>query len=185
MRYLGAWGMTLALLVAVGSTTASAGEKDAKGTKTAYWKSKTTWQVMAEMLSKEKAEDMKTEARGKQKAETPAKVASRATPAVDPAVRERDREEEAFLRRSAVCLKLQEIALRTNDDDLLRRAEQLSDKAWAAYEQRQALSEDDDLAAEKLLSQAKSGKAGRATAPVYSVKGKDAVNPAAGQEDKR
>ncbi len=50
----------------------------------------------------------------------------------------RAREEAAFLRRRAVCLKLQEIAIRTRDDELLRKAEELDQLAWDTYVQRTA-----------------------------------------------
>jgi hypothetical protein len=58
-------------------------------------------------------------------------------PAEAPAV-VRSREEAAFLRRHEVCLKLQEIATRTRDEELLRKAEELAQLAWDAYAQRTA-----------------------------------------------
>jgi hypothetical protein len=50
----------------------------------------------------------------------------------------RQREENAWLRRQAVCRKLLEIALETNDGELQRMAEQLDERVWAAYVQRTA-----------------------------------------------
>jgi hypothetical protein len=50
----------------------------------------------------------------------------------------RAREEEAFYRRLAVCLKLQEIALQTGDEKLQRKAEELELMAWHVYTQRTA-----------------------------------------------
>ena len=48
----------------------------------------------------------------------------------------RSRELAALNRRKQVCLKLQEIALATRDEDLLRKADDLSMQAWALYLQR-------------------------------------------------
>ncbi|MCI0459230.1 MAG: hypothetical protein L0Z62_19940 [Gemmataceae bacterium] len=50
----------------------------------------------------------------------------------------RAREEAAFLRRRDVCLKLQEIAIRTRDEELLRKVEELDQMAWHTYMQRTA-----------------------------------------------
>jgi hypothetical protein len=49
---------------------------------------------------------------------------------------QRAREEATLLRRLAVCDKLKEIAVRTNDTQLLHQAEQLDARAWANYSQR-------------------------------------------------
>jgi hypothetical protein len=46
------------------------------------------------------------------------------------------RERALLDRRQAVCDKLKEIALRTGDEALMRRAEQLDQRAWALYQRR-------------------------------------------------
>jgi hypothetical protein len=72
---------------------------------------------------------------------TPAKkeaVAPKPAPAVDQGAAQRAREEAALLRRLAVCDKLKEIAIRTNDSDLLARVEALDERARAAYTQHTA-----------------------------------------------
>jgi hypothetical protein len=55
---------------------------------------------------------------------------------VDEAAAERKREQDTLLRRLAVCDKLQEIAFQTRDAELQHTAEQLAEKAQAAYSQR-------------------------------------------------
>jgi hypothetical protein len=61
-----------------------------------------------------------------------------AKPVVDEAAAERAREESALLRRLEVCDKLMEIAVRTNDNDLMRKAEDLDRRARTAYSQHTA-----------------------------------------------
>lgn len=46
------------------------------------------------------------------------------------------REKEVWLRRAEICQKLREIALSNNDDTLLRKADQLDQRAWETYMQR-------------------------------------------------
>jgi len=65
-------------------------------------------------------------------------TASRPTNQVDAAANERERELEALLRRQKVCLKLQEIALKNNDEELMRKAEQMDERAREIYAQRTA-----------------------------------------------
>jgi hypothetical protein len=50
----------------------------------------------------------------------------------------RDREEVILNRRNEVILKLREIALRTSDDALLHKADELQERAWDVYLQRTA-----------------------------------------------
>jgi hypothetical protein len=50
----------------------------------------------------------------------------------------RAREEAALLRRMDVCDRLRAVALLTKDDDLLRKADQLEERAQAAYHERTA-----------------------------------------------
>jgi hypothetical protein len=47
-------------------------------------------------------------------------------------------EQDAYLRRMAVCLRLREIADKLGDDDLLHQADELERQATALYHQRAA-----------------------------------------------
>ncbi|MGE0529645.1 MAG: hypothetical protein AB7P49_21545 [Bdellovibrionales bacterium] len=68
------------------------------------------------------------------------------------------REEEILFRRQAVCDKLRAIAMQTGDDNLLRKAEQLDQRAWQVYLQKTqnlatgtaTLQEDERLLTERL-----------------------------------
>lgn len=61
-----------------------------------------------------------------------------AAPAPESAGAVRARELAALQRRQAVCLKLKEIAIQTNDEALMQKAERLDQLAWRVYEQRTA-----------------------------------------------
>ena len=52
---------------------------------------------------------------------------------------EQARAQAAFLRRMAVCDKLKQIGLETGNEELQRRADDLLERAQAAYSQRMAL----------------------------------------------
>jgi hypothetical protein len=71
----------------------------------------------------------------KQTAKKPA-VPSKPAKIVDQAAVERSREEAALIRRLEVCDKLMEIAVRTDDNELLHRAEQLDERVRETYAQR-------------------------------------------------
>jgi hypothetical protein len=47
-------------------------------------------------------------------------------------------EKADWIRRIAVCDKLREIAILTNDDELFRKADQLDQRAWDTYQKRTA-----------------------------------------------
>jgi hypothetical protein len=66
--------------------------------------------------------------------ETPALPANQ----VDEAAAAREKEMQALFRRQMVCLKLMRIALESNDEELLRKAEQLDERARSIYTQRTA-----------------------------------------------
>jgi hypothetical protein len=55
-----------------------------------------------------------------------------------PAAAELAREQAAFQRRVAVCDRLREIAIETNDTELDQLAQELNARAWAVYKQRTA-----------------------------------------------
>lgn len=52
------------------------------------------------------------------------------------AAAERAREENALLRRQAVCLKLRTMADQTHNEELHRQADELDDRAWSVYQRR-------------------------------------------------
>jgi len=58
--------------------------------------------------------------------------------AAEAAASRRTREEVILNRRNEVILKLREVAQRTSDDVLLRKADELQERAWDLYLQRTA-----------------------------------------------
>ena len=70
------------------------------------------------------------------KAEKPATSRSKAN--ISPEAAELAREQTAFQRRVAVCDRLREIAIETNDTELDQLAQELNARAWAVYKQRTA-----------------------------------------------
>jgi hypothetical protein len=69
---------------------------------------------------------------------TSPRAEARGPTVVESAMALRRREEIALHRRTAVCLKLMEIANQTNDADLLRKAEELDELARETYHLRTA-----------------------------------------------
>ncbi len=59
-------------------------------------------------------------------------------PSLSPAASALAREQAAFQRRVAVCDRLREIAIETNDTELDQLAQELNARAWAVYKQRTA-----------------------------------------------
>ena len=57
-----------------------------------------------------------------------------ASPVESPVAR-KTREQAIYFRRIAVCDKLKDIAFQTKDDELLRKADQLDQRAFAIYQQ--------------------------------------------------
>jgi hypothetical protein len=57
---------------------------------------------------------------------------------IDEAADLQEREMQHLIRRQMVCQKLMDIALRAGDQQLLRQAEQLDQRAWQVYLQRTA-----------------------------------------------
>jgi hypothetical protein len=57
---------------------------------------------------------------------------------MSPEAAELAREQTAFQRRVAVCDRLREIAIETNDPELDQLAQELNARAWAVYKQRTA-----------------------------------------------
>jgi hypothetical protein len=136
MRRFGAWGVTAALLVGLSACVARGGEDEANGdsAKPAP-KSSIRWSpffARAFRLDESKPQP-KPVAKSKKKTTTEKPAAPTRNVAA-----ERSREEAELLRRLAVCDKLMEIAVRTNDNELFHRVEVLDERARSTYQQRTA-----------------------------------------------
>jgi hypothetical protein len=136
-----------------------------------------------------KNDTKKADAKGKKEAE--AAPPSKAAPVVNEVASERARLEAEFFRRSAACLKLQEIAARTNDAALQQQADLLSEKAWTAFSQRSAglpsnggHFDSDEGVLEKYLGEDKDVKLPKTESAAHTVPGKEASGHAAVKEDK-
>jgi hypothetical protein len=69
----------------------------------------------------------------------------------------REQEQNAYLRRQAVCDKLQKIAEDTGDEALRRKAEVLADRAYALYLQRTSGGPDSGAASAPGVTETRSG----------------------------
>ncbi|HZT78909.1 MAG TPA: hypothetical protein VFA26_01700, partial [Gemmataceae bacterium] len=104
---------------------------------------------------------------------------------VDIAIAERERELQAYFRRQAVCLQLCQIALQTEDADLMRQAGELEQQAWAVYQERTAhlpvsaakIETDEEILDRKLAPGQPAGQAALlpGSGPVREVTGQAAV----------
>lgn len=139
MRTLKVWGATAILLGGVGLAGGVAAEKGAD-TKAAASSSNWGWfngwfGANKKDADKDKKSDVaKTAGKDAESSLPPSRPLSQA----DEATAARAREEAILFRRLAVCNKLMEIALQTNDKQLQGQAEQLDERAWAIYNQRTA-----------------------------------------------
>jgi hypothetical protein len=122
--------------------------------------------------------------------ETP--PAPKPAPIADEGTALRGREEAALLRRLAVCDKLKEIALRSNDSDLLARAEALDERARTTYEDHMARLRAgskqvdlDEQILEQHLGAAASAKRVQGPALTASANAQNHGGRATAQEDKR
>jgi hypothetical protein len=184
MRKVGAWG--LAATVVMGMGVARAADGNTWGS-TWHWSSFGSWPGQND----DKEEKKPVEKKPAPKPEQPAavkkpSVSAKPTSIVDDAAAERRRQEAVLLRRLQACDKLKEIALRTNDNALLRRAEELEERAQTCYTQRTAKLpgatgrfESDEKTLERYLG---AGKAGSAEVSPYVVSGKEASSQAAVKE---
>lgn len=112
-------------------------------------------------------------------------------PKVDPAIAERKREENVYLRRNQVCLKLLEVADETNDDDLRHMAERLEELSQTAYSQRvahlpagQASLPTDRQVLDKHLGDSTTAVSGATKSLTYGVSGKEPQAQTAIREEK-
>jgi hypothetical protein len=124
MRRLCVWTVTVLILAA--PALARAGDPDDDSSSKGSWFSRLfSGKSQAPAQPKEKKMD-KNDAAERYAASRKAAVVSQA------------REKNEWLRRVAVCDKLRDIAALTNDDELLRKADQLDQRAWETYQKRTA-----------------------------------------------
>jgi hypothetical protein len=177
MRRLGAWKWELALLLGLSTAAAVAADRgivrpDAEPKKD---EAKAGW-LRRWFKGDEEPELPRTEVR---KADKPAPQPE-ARPQVEEAALQRQREEAALYRRLAVCDELNRIALETRDEELIRKASQLTQRVMAAYSQRtahlpvsHASFESDEKILEKHLGAGTAAVPGQAGSPPYSIRGRD------------
>src|SRR5262245_22555302 len=140
MRKLVAWGLEVALVVGLGAAVARADDAPSGrpfGGRPKYWKKSNNGWVWQRGSNDDDDDEPTAKPKKDAPAKKPAKDEAKPDPKPGPELRdpaaERAREEAVFLRRSAVCLRLQEIGLRNNDAELMKKAEQLRERAWSAY----------------------------------------------------
>lgn len=189
MRKVAAWGLAAIMAVGQGAAVVGAAEDEAGGTSAPSARA-STWHwrpIIGGFGSKEekKATDKKPLPTS---GHTPAKKPIAPASVLDEAAAERGREEAALLRRLQACDKLKEMALRTNDNDLLRLAEQLEERAQKVYAHRTARLaggagsfESDETTVNYYRGAGKSRSV--ATSP-YTVSGNDHRSRSAATEDK-
>lgn len=100
------------------------------------------------------------------------------------------REQRAFLRRLAVCDRLRQVALQTNDDELLRRADELQEQAWSLCLERTGMVpvDEDEVASpadEEILDERLGGAVSRTTRVdrLYTVPGSQEATRQLAQEE--
>lgn len=127
----------------------------------------------------------------KETAEKPA-PAPRKPSAAETAASAREREEKAYLRRLAVCLKLHEIAETTKDEELERKASELEARNWTLYTERThrlaAAAEESEDTDEAVVEKHLGPGGARGTpsdAPTHTVSGRERASRAAAREDER
>jgi hypothetical protein len=183
MRRVGAWG--LAATVVMGMGVARAADGNTWGP-TWHWSSFGSWPGQNDDKEEKKPVEKKPAPKPEQPAVKKPSVPAKPISIVDEAAAERRRQETALLRRLQACDKLKEIALRTNDNALLRRAEELEERAQTCYTQRTAKLpspmgrfESDEKTLERYLG---AGKASSTEVSPYVVSGKEASSRAAVKE---
>lgn len=153
MRKLGILGLEVALCIGLGAAAALAAD-GSKGSKSPASekesKSSTSW--FGRWFGSKKEPEPKVSTKIKKGSEADS-VEAEQGPTVNELAAVRARQEKTLLRRLAVCDRLMEIAVRTGDDDLLRRAEQLDERCRRAYAERTAdvTAQSDELILEKHL----------------------------------
>ncbi len=129
MGKLRSWGLAAALAVGLGAQAACAGD-DESDSKPSPRPSSGHWVGPFASLNTPP----------KRPAKKPAKVDKKTddkpVPQIDEAALDRARAEAALLRRLDACTRLMEIAWQTNDNELLKKAEELDERARAVYVKR-------------------------------------------------
>jgi hypothetical protein len=115
---------------------------------------------------------------------------SKAKAVVDETAALRAREETTLMRRLEICDKLKEIALRTNDNDLFRKAEVLDEQARAAYTQRTASAragrfESDEKSVDNYLGSSRPLKSRASEGSAHTVTANDRAGSAESREEER
>src|SRR5260370_16767066 len=188
MRKVGAWGWAASFVVGLGVAVTRAEEDDnadsrsksSGWTPTWQWKPLGNWFGSQEVKKAvEKQVLPKPEPTAAKKPTAPVRPAS----LVDEAAAKRGQEEAALLRRLQACDKLREIAIQTKDDALLRRAEELEDRAHATYAHRTAslpsaapTFQSDEQTIDRYLG---AGKSRSTNSSAYTVSGNDRARRAA------
>jgi hypothetical protein len=155
MRRLGVWGLGVGLLVCLG--TAAAAEKDAPAPDAAD--SCPSWFSRWFGWGSKPPEKKPAPPPEKTPAPKPVAVARRPS-VVDEAAADGAREREIYLRRMDVCDRLMQIAVSLKDDDLMRRVEQLEERARYAYNQRTACLPTSNASVEEEILKKHTGSAG-------------------------
>lgn len=140
MRKRWAWGMAASLILALqaGPARADDEEADRADSGPAARPSTFRWSpVMKKIFRMDESRPVEPKPVPKAEKVTAKKPASAPrSPALERALAERKQDEVALMRRLDACDKLKEIAIRTNDTELLHRAEKLDEEAWATYSLR-------------------------------------------------
>lgn len=196
MRKAAAWGLAATLATGLGIGFAVAADDTAEGTaaRSSAWAPTWQWKPFAGLFgtkeSKEEKKPVEKKPALKVEPATTKKPSSSIKPAsiVDESVARRSREEATLLRRLRACDKLKEIAIRTNDDGLLSRAEELEERAQTTYAQRTAQLqanaggfESDETTIDRYLD---ANRPRSGAPPAYVVSSKDQHSQAAAKEVK-
>ena len=125
MRRVGSWGMTAALIVGLGGAVVFAGgpDNDVKPAPKGW---------LSGLFTDKPKPPAKVD---KKPVETPPEMTP---PSVELAAVERQRQENAMLRRMEVCDRLRAIALQSNNEALMHQAEELLMRAEELYRQKTA-----------------------------------------------
>lgn len=193
MRTVAAWGVAGVFLVGLGAALAGGADDATDGTAARSFSTAPTWQwkqITGLFGPKEDNDVVAVKPAPRRQAAPTKKPIAPPKPAslVEDVVAERNREEAALLRRLQACDKLKEIAIRTNDKDLLRRIEELEERAQTTYAQHTAHLqkgaggfESDEKTIDRYLG---AGKARSEETSAHTVNGKDRTTQAAIKEVK-
>jgi hypothetical protein len=142
MNRWGAWGLEIALCMALGTATVTAADPADDESSSAnavpghgsFFNTLNRWFAPTQKPAPKKPKPAPKKKDAEKTEAAPAKTPTM----VDVAAVERERELQSLLRRQQVCLKLMQIAAETHDEELQRKAEGLDERARAVYSQRTA-----------------------------------------------